>query len=516
MTPAQIRQNIVRSTLSSYLRIAVRMALGLVTFRLLFQSLSPEQFGFWSLLWAFFGYGILLDFGFGQAAQKRVAELSVRQDWLELSRVLSTILAAYAVSAAVAVLLGLAFADTLVGFFQISPGNRESFQQVLQVFLVGLGLAFPLGLFPDILQGQQRITTANAVALMSNLGNFCAVVSFVVFKLSFLTLVVLTLLCVLIPYLVAAGIALRRMPAVRLSPWLVSWSTLAETTRFSVYAYLSLLGNVLRTKADQPILGAILGAASVTPYQAGGKIGEMFGMLTRQLAEVLAPTAAHLHAHGDNPALRRMLVEGLRFSILAATPLYILTAAYLDGLIRLITGDPHPAPAVLWTGQILLLWNYGLTVTHWVFKKMYLMAGQERRMMWQGIAEAAANVSLAVSLTLAFRSIVAVALAALLPAVVFGWGLLWRWTAREAGVGRFDLARVVLLPAWFASLPMIVTVAALRLQPWWASGTTTPRMLTESSFAAIAGIAGVWYLGLFPAERHRIAARLRRQPIHLS
>jgi O-antigen/teichoic acid export membrane protein len=81
MNSREVRSNVWKSTLSGYVRIVVRMGLGLVSFRLLFQGLDQEEFGFWSLLWAIFGYGILLDFGFGYAAQKRVAELSVKKDW---------------------------------------------------------------------------------------------------------------------------------------------------------------------------------------------------------------------------------------------------------------------------------------------------------------------------------------------------------------------------------------------------------------------------------------------------
>ena len=61
MTNEQIKSNVVKSALSGYVRLVVRMILGLVTFRMLYQGLSAEQFGFWSLLWAIFGYGILLD-----------------------------------------------------------------------------------------------------------------------------------------------------------------------------------------------------------------------------------------------------------------------------------------------------------------------------------------------------------------------------------------------------------------------------------------------------------------------
>lgn len=516
MTHEQVHKNVWKSALSGYVRIGVRMGLGLVTFRLLYQGLTPEQFGFWSLLWAIFGYGILLDFGFGYAAQKRVAELSVRKDWDQLSRVLSTVFFFYFLGAAVAVTLGVAFSGPLMGLFKVSAEHREEYRGVLMVFLVGIGIAFPLGIFPEVLQGQQRISTANNLTILSTVLNFACIAAVVWLKLSFTTLVVLALLCVLVPYAWAAKLALDHMPGVRIRPSLFSRRSVMETSRFSVFAYLNMLSNVLRNKADQVIISSVLGVAAVTPYQAGGKVGEMFGMLTRQVADVLSPTAAHLHAKGDQAALRSMLVDGLRYSILAATPLYIVTAAYMDGVIRLLTGVQHPDSQMVWAGELLLFWYYSLVLTHWVFKRMFMMAGQERRMMWQGVGEAAVNVALSVGLTVTFHSILGVAWGSVIPTVLFGWGLLWGWAAKEAGLSRWQLFRRVVLGTWIGCAPMVLVAVALRLQPWWASGANPWLVLLEGGTVGIVGLAGIWRWSLTAAQRDQLASKLagklRRKP----
>ena len=132
---AEVKRNIWSNAVSNYVRTVLGMIVGLLTFRMLYQAFSKEQFGFWSLLWSVFGYGILLDFGFGFAAQKRVAELSVKQDWDKLSRVLSTILFFYfgvATMIAVVVLLG---SGHIIGLFGVSPENSEDFRRVLEINL---------------------------------------------------------------------------------------------------------------------------------------------------------------------------------------------------------------------------------------------------------------------------------------------------------------------------------------------------------------------------------------------
>ena len=90
MSIEELKRNILRNAASNYVCLALRLVLGLLMFRMLYRELTKEEFGFWALLWSVFGYGVLLDFGFGFTAQKRVAELSVHQEWGKLSQVLST------------------------------------------------------------------------------------------------------------------------------------------------------------------------------------------------------------------------------------------------------------------------------------------------------------------------------------------------------------------------------------------------------------------------------------------
>ena len=501
MTHDQVKKNVVKSALSGYVRLAVRMGLGLVTFRLLYQGLSadPEQFGFWSLLWAVFGYGILLDFGLAYAAQKRVAQLSVTQDWPQVSRVLSTIFFTYVMVAAVAVAVCFALSGPLIDLFKVSDAHHEEYRRIMLVFIVGIGVAFPLGIFPEVLSGQQRISTANNLNIIGTLANFVAVVVVLWLKLSFMTLVISTLLCVVLPNILAAKLALAHMPGVVLRPRLFSLQSMIDTGKFSLFAYANTLSNVLRNKTDQPVISSMLGVAQVTSYQGGSKVGEMFGYFTKQISDVLTPTAAHLHAKGDLAAFRNILLSGMRYSVMAATPLYILTAFYMEGVIRLLTGVKHPTAPMVWSGELLLFWYFSLAVTHRVFKSMFMMAGQEKRLMQQSICEAAANLALSIGLTFWLRG-------------QFGveWGILGV-AAHEAQMSRWALVRSCVLPNLLGCLPMIGVACALRLQPFWASGHNTLLMIAESSVVAAAGAFGIWRFSMNESERQKFIGKFGRK-----
>jgi len=510
MNPPNVQRNLLRNAVSNYIRTFVAMVVGLVTFRLLYQHFSQEEFGFWSLLWSVFGFGVLLDFGFGFAAQKRVAELSVKQDWAEMSRVLSSILVFYV---AVALLLsaGVFFASPwLIQWFGVSAARSEEFRVVMVVFFMGIGLAFPMGIFPEMLRGQQRISLANWLIITAILLRLVLVILAVWLEWSFLTVMIIALGSALAPDVCAAFFALQKMPEVKLRLSLFDFRSMNETVKFSFFAYLGTATNVALAKTDQIILTTTLGVASIALYQAGAKVGEMFRDFTKQVQDTLSPAAAHLHAGGEHQALRNLLVQGTRWSVMIATPLYLLSAFYLQDLLLLLTGDAALSPETWLVGQILLFWYYTSNLTHSVSKRIFMMTGHEQRLMWMGMGEAVSNLIISLALVLWMKSVTAVALGSLIPTLWFGWARLWPWMAEEAHETSFSLLCKAVFPAWAAATPALLTLIFLQnvdLAPQAYPGLA---MFTEGSLAGLVALLGVWRFGLYNEERNRLTTRFSK------
>ncbi|WP_395741433.1 lipopolysaccharide biosynthesis protein [Prosthecobacter sp.] len=508
MTYDSVKQHIWSNALSNYLRTFVGIIVGLVTFRLLYQSMPQESFGFWSLLWSVFGYGILLDFGFGFAAQKRVAELSVTREWDKLSQVLSTILFFYlgvAILMATTVALG---SDEIVRAFGVSEANHEEFRIVLIAFFAAIGLAFPLGIFPEILRGQQRISTANNIITLAMLMRLGVIAWAVYAGWGLLSIMLTALFFALAPDLVSAFFALRHMPEVRLRPSLFSKSIMRQTMGFSIFAYISTATNIVLGKTDQLVLGATLSIGAVAIYQAGAKVAEVFSQFTRQLQDTLSPAAAHLHATGDHAALRDLLQRSTRWSAIIATPLYLLCAFELEPLLQVLTGDPH-IPVETWqVAQVLLFWFYSTALTHSVSKRIYMMTGHERRLMWLGLGEAVLNLALSIALALIFKNVVSVAVGSLIPSLFFGWFLLWPWVAKDVSLRPWHLFRQTVLPAWLSCVPAALVLAAPLAFPNLQIENTWLRILIMGTAGGLTSLLFVWFGSLTLEERRSLRSRL--------
>jgi hypothetical protein len=516
MNTEEVKKAAWSGALSNYGRTFLRIVLGLVTFRMLYQGLSREDFGFWSLLWSVFGYGILLDFGFGYAAQKRVAEGLAKKDWDKLSRALSTIFFFYLGAALLIGLLGWWMSGPLMTWLGVAADKQDLYRPVTVLFFGGMALGFPMGIFPEVLRGLQQIKTANNIAMLGILANAGFLALALWFHWGLFSVFLIALACVLGPDLLAGYYSLKAMPEVRIRPSLFSRQELTSTGKFSLFAWLNMISNLLRNKTDQVVVGALVGLPAVSLYQAGGKAGEMFGIITKQISDALSSAAAYLHAGGHKEALREMLMKGLRLTVLIAAPLYVGGALYLDLLVRLLTGDHHPPMATLVAGEILLFWYFHLALTHLVFKRMFMMCGQERRLMWQGTGEAALNILFSAGLTLLLvnrgwgnAAIIGVAAGSVLPTMLFGWGLLWRWASKAADVRPWELFRLTLMRPILACLPMLLTGLACRLVMGSAFGSPEwLPCLTGMAITGIAAIAGVWTIALDPTEKNQLRQKL--------
>ncbi|WP_009965266.1 lipopolysaccharide biosynthesis protein [Verrucomicrobium spinosum] len=512
MNREELHRRLVKNTLSNYVRTVVAMVVGLVTFRLLYQHFDKEEFGFWSLLWSVFGYGVLLDFGFGFAAQKRVAELSVQGNWETLSKVLSTIIFLYLGVAALLTLSVLISAPWLVDAFGVPQQRAAEFRTVMILFFCGIGMAFPMGVYPEILRGQQRLQLVNWLitgALIIRLGLTLLALHY---QWSFVVIMSIALGMSLLPDFFAAFFALRSMPQVRISWRHCSWQSMRETAAFSVYAYLGTTTNLILSKTDQLVITSGLGVGAVVLYQAGAKVAEVFRDFTRQVQDALSPAAAHLHASGRGEDLQELLVGGTRWSIILATPLYLLCASYLEDLLKLLTGDTHLAFETWLTGQVLLFWYYTTIITHSVSKRIFMMTGHEKKLMWLGVGEAVLNLAVSCTLVWKFRSVVAVAIGSLIPTLLFGWGFLWPWMAREAGVGYLALLGRTLVPSLVGCTGALLLVFVFRWQGWFDHSHVLVRLGVEGTLVALSAIAGTWFSAITRAERNILICRLQRRP----
>lgn len=451
-----------RNTFTNYLRTVLRMGTGVVLFRLTFQHLSPEQFGFYSLLWSLFGYTILLDFGLGFTAQKAVAEGTASGEVAGVNRLICTIFWSFAAVAVALLLLFSLGKGAFLTWTHVAPENRADFGQAFMIFFVAMALAFPMGLFPEMLRGLQRIDLANWVTIAALLGNFGFMTWALLAHWSFQSIVLISVATTVLPNFVALFLVFQRIPGLSLHPRNFHLASVRGVLSFSIVAYLITFTNLIMARTDQAVISFTIGIAFVALYQAGYKAAEMFGIFSVQMQDALSPAAAQLRARGDREGLRELLIKSTQLIVFLTTPLYALCAAYLEPLIGVLTGLKSVDTATYWVGQALLFSTFSSLITNSGAKRILMMCGWERQLLKISLVDAGLN--LLVSLVLVHKfGVLGVALGTTVPTVLLGW--LWQVpiTARFLGMGVWEFVGAV---ASRVLAPVGAAIAVLLLLYW--------------------------------------------------
>jgi len=421
------------STISGYIGVVVRLLLGLVMFRQMFQHFTPDQFGFWALLWSLFGYGILLDFGFGFTAQKNVAEKVATGDMEGLSKLLATILWTFIGIGLLLLLIFLVIREPFLTKMGISTANQHEFGNAYLVFFIGLAFMFPMGLFPEVLKGLQRIDLANWIGITSYLLNCVFLLWGLWAHWDFALLMAVSVITSILPNVGAAIAAVRRLPGVSFSPRLFEWRAVRAQMSFSIVAYLITFSNLLMGKSDQLVISMTIGVAAIAIYQAGFKMAEMLNFFAGQLLTTISPAAASLRALGDHEGLRQLYLQSSRLTFLLVTPAYVLAAVYLNPLIHVLTGNPTN-DTTWWIGQVLLFTIYSSQITNGSSKRVLMMSGGEKIMLRISLVEGLTNLILSIILVHKFK-VLGVAIGTMIPTLLTGWLWVMPVTLKRLNIG---------------------------------------------------------------------------------
>ncbi|MEI8037111.1 MAG: oligosaccharide flippase family protein [Verrucomicrobiota bacterium] len=466
---AEWQRRFWRTTASGYIGVVVRMLCGLILFRTMFHQFSHAQFGFWSLLWSLFGYGILLDFGFGYTAQKAVAEKTATGDIAGLSKLLATVLWTFIGMGLLLLVVFLSIREPFLARMGVALADRAEFGRAYMVFFIGLAILFPLGLFPEILRGLQRIDIANWMGMLSTVLNFTFIFWGLMAHWSLAVLMGISVVTSALPNVIAVIFAIRHIPGISFSPKWFEWRSVKAQMGFSIAAYLITFSNMLMGKSDQLVISLTLGVALVAIYQAGFKLADMLDMFISQIQQMLSPAAAAMHALGDDAGLKHLLLRSSRLTFLLITPCYLLSAVYLEPLIRLLTGLKNVDGNTWWIGQVLLVAIYSSQLTSGCSKRVLMMCGEERRLLVISVSEAMTNVVL--SVILAYQmGVLGVAIGTMIPTVLVGWVWVLPLTLRKL---KLPLVRFLIYHLKGTAVPLAVFSLILAGLAIWVPASPT-------------------------------------------
>ena len=384
---------------TSYLRFAVSMVVVFLMTPYIIGQLGMDTFGLWSLIFAVIGIFGLMDFGFATAAVKTVAEATGAGDEAGRNRALASLLLLYTLIGLLSLVLVMALAAPMAGWFDLSESQHGLFLPVIWILGLAVSLNFPASLFKAALSGAGRMHIVNAVELVMVLVNAGLVYILLEAGHGITGLAISTALTMVGTSLALIPLAYRLLPGFSLSWRLMSLQNIRPLLSFSVYAFLANVAVLVTLRLDPVVIKLFLPLSAVALYAVAAKVSEYTFLLNKQFSNALMPLVSQLHGRGDHDAIRRIMTDGTRFLLALAVPGIGLLYYYAPEFIQLWLGAEFAESADLLRILLLALIPVTLQLNA---ANILGMTGQHRFLAIAMLISAALNLLFSMALIAAF------------------------------------------------------------------------------------------------------------------
>lgn len=387
---------VIKNTLTNYLVVIVRFLQGILVTRWMIEYLGKESYGLWSLLWAFFAYTFLLDFGFGVSAQKYTSSDLYKKDINHYNRIVSAIFS-FHLGMSFLILTGSAITSFfLPTLFNLTDPAKLSYARFCYfLFAIGAAIAFPTGIFPEILVGLRKLYLRNYVNTVSKLLELVGTLLLFIFGGNLAGLVLLSVGLWFFTNLTMAFLIPRHIPGFKIR-FKIDVPTWKEISNFSGSVYLTSIAKLIMNKSSHLVISILCGLVPVGIYQLSSKLSDMCLLAASQYQENVRPITASLYSQQKYTDLKYFIFNSMRWNccmgLLFILPAYLLAEEAMLFLFKVTD------PEVISISRLFLIVSFCVFAVRQIPHSYLLMAEQHKLIARIVIIEAFANLGLNIAL----------------------------------------------------------------------------------------------------------------------
>lgn len=484
----------------TYLTWGAALLTGLVLTPVVVRQLGVDEYGIWAVAGSLAAFVALLDLGLSPAVVRFAAEARGRGSTDDIRAVASVGLFLYGIIGVLGTIVGLALAWFAPVFLDVGDDLVTPARVATALLVLSMAIRFPLGLYANLLIGQQRYDVVAGAGFVSTIVYAVLVLALLPQGGGVVLLAAIAFGTALLRLVLPLFWVPRELGSVRPSRRYLTRDRLRKMLSTSGDNILIHVSARVVFTSDVVVVGILLGAEQAAYYALAAKLFSMAHGVGTAGPNLLYPAFAELHGAADEDRQRVLLRDGVRVGMagmaLVALPLLLYPDLLIEAWIGAGFGETTPVLAIL--GAALLL-QLPLQVT-----SQYLMArGLQHPVALASIAAAAVNVGLSIVLAstvgiwgVAFSTLVTNAAVLL---------LIPRLAGRVSGLGARALARAAARPLAPALAVGAVVFSAAR-------ALDADELLTAAAvgivWIAVGGLA-IWRFGLDERLRLGLLRRLR-------
>lgn len=453
VTGAPRNRRLVRSVLSNWVFSLVELAIGFILPRLISDRLGQELLGVWDVSWSLVFWVRWTNLGVIGAVTRYVACYRTLRDWDRLNATANTSLAFLLAACAAALALGVLFAALGPRLLHEPSLQAAAASGWIILLLTGAAaLQMPGGVFNSVITGYERFDLLNVIRCARDIGVLLAMAGLLLGGYGLVACAVVPLAAEVVATVAKIVVARRICPQLQFSLGFCHWSTARDVGLFGGKTVLRDAARGGMYHLSNLLVAGFLGPAAVAVYSRQRTLVMYLTRFVKQYANVFIPASSELHAGGDLPALRRMLVDSGKYAFYIALPPICLLTLLGGPLLEVWMGATYAAPWVLG----ILAVGHALTIPQTSVYSVLMGMNRHGLVGFFEVVAAAVGFGLGwLALGPLQWGLVGAALALTLPLVLSGGVLLPWYACRRLELPLTSYLRQVTLGPLAAALPLI-------------------------------------------------------------
>ncbi|MBV9504506.1 MAG: polysaccharide biosynthesis protein [Acidobacteriia bacterium] len=323
----------VRNVLWSWSAVAANLAIALVLNPYMIRKLGAERYGLWALIFTIIDYFWFFDLGLNPAITNFCARYRASGETEKINEVINTALFYFSCICVAAIMLTLALANSVQGFFRVSPAYRAEFSILIKITGISWAICIVMNMFVSALEGFQRFDLESRIwvgALILRAAGY-----FLILKRGY-GLVAMALVYVsvqMLAYICNIESFRRVFQSLRFSRTLVKAGVFREIVSYGLKSFLANGATLVLNQSGPVLIGHYEPTQFVGFYTLPSRILQYAGDAVSRVGIVTRSSAAELSALGETESVVRLGVYSNRYSLALFMPLAILLLVYGRDLI---------------------------------------------------------------------------------------------------------------------------------------------------------------------------------------
>lgn len=491
--PRRFRRNVG----SNYLMTGTSIVVAVVMTPVLVHGLGTVEYGVWALVGSLAFYLPLLEFGFGAATVKYVAEHHSRGERVRLRQTIATSFWVLLAPAVGAIFVGIGLALLFPVLFDVAPDVERAAQILILLVALELAVAMPMDTFGNVLVGLQRYDLLNGTLVSVLLAQAAAWAIVLAAGGGLVAVGIATVAVSLVGQLARLVLARRLSPDVTVAARFFDRRLIKPLASLSAWFSLATWAKIVIQRLDVVVVGLAVGVRAAALYAVAQKLALLADQTILPLTRTFFPYSSELHARLPVRELGRTVYEGTRIALLVAGPLCLALALLAAPGLRAWVGAEFDDAALVVVFLAAATAVKGLTQ---IAMQMLLGTGYARVPALLSAGEAALNLVLSIVLARTI-GLEGVALATLIAAAAVQLALL-PYACRIFGLR----VRSFLAGLARSHLPAAVVALAVGLGLAQVDPSGIPAVTAAGVAIACAYVAVFVVSGLDGEERRRVLA----------